>query len=312
MSFPILRRFLNTVASNSKPIVLRRFQNTASSNSKPVELLRTTSSNSKPSVLRRFLSSTASNSKPNERRRFQIPKELERTVMALSCESSADGGVCDVYVVGTNHVSSESCREVKAVISKVKPEVANRLGVVPGNEFRVAYKEAMKYGGRVILGDRPIEEGIDGLSNIHEAMKITRRRTWWKMPLWHKIKLLCRLLYRAANLPSTKDLKKMLMDDDSILSKDLPTVTETIVDERDQYMSSELLRIAGQQSSVVAVVGKGHLKGIKKYWKQPVVVKDLMDIPPENPVFSAERILRYVGVVAAVAQILRYAGFPSF
>lgn len=27
----------------------------------------------------------------------------------------------------------------------------------PGAEFRVAYEEATKYGGKVILGDRPIQ-----------------------------------------------------------------------------------------------------------------------------------------------------------
>lgn len=39
-----------------------------------------------------------------------------------------------------------------------------------------------------------------------------------------------------------------------------------------RYMSSRLLRVASEHSSVVAVVGKGHLPGIKKYWKQPVEV----------------------------------------
>jgi pheromone shutdown protein TraB len=37
-------------------------------------------------------------------------------------------------------------------------------------------------------------------------------------------------------------------------------------------MSSTLLRIAREHNSVVAVVGKGHLQGINKHWKQPVVV----------------------------------------
>ena len=36
-------------------------------------------------------------------------------------------------------------------------KVANKLEVFPGSEFRVAYEEAMKYGGRVILGDRPVQ-----------------------------------------------------------------------------------------------------------------------------------------------------------
>lgn len=34
-----------------------------------------------------------------------LPVELARNVIVLSCESSAEGGVCDVYVLGTCHVS---------------------------------------------------------------------------------------------------------------------------------------------------------------------------------------------------------------
>ncbi|GMP54195.1 hypothetical protein CsSME_00019434 [Camellia sinensis var. sinensis] len=52
-----------------------------------------------------------------------LPEELSRSVMTLSCESSAEGGICDVYLVGTAHVSQESCQEVQAVISFLKPQV---------------------------------------------------------------------------------------------------------------------------------------------------------------------------------------------
>ncbi|RVW68448.1 hypothetical protein CK203_058378 [Vitis vinifera] len=34
-----------------------------------------------------------------------LPEELSRSVVILSCESSAEGGTCDVYLVGTAHVS---------------------------------------------------------------------------------------------------------------------------------------------------------------------------------------------------------------
>lgn len=40
-------------------------------------------------------------------------------------------------------------------------------------------------------------------------------------------------------------------------------------------MSSMLLKVAGEHNSVVAVVGKGHLPGIKKNWKQPIEVIDI-------------------------------------
>uniref|UniRef100_A0A803MY63 TraB family protein n=2 Tax=Chenopodium quinoa TaxID=63459 RepID=A0A803MY63_CHEQI len=51
-----------------------------------------------------------------------LPQELSRNVVVLSC-NNGDGYKCDVYLVGTAHVSEESCREVQAVISFLKPEV---------------------------------------------------------------------------------------------------------------------------------------------------------------------------------------------
>lgn len=289
--------------------------------------------------------STSHDADSSEQRKV-LPEELSRSVLALTCESTAEGGVCDVYLVGTAHVSQESCREVEAIISYLKPQVvflelcssrvavltpqnikvptmgemvdmwkkkhnifgilyswflskvASKLEVFPGTEFRVAYEEAMKYGARVILGDRPVQ--------------ITIRRTWAKMPLWHKIKLLYSLLFQAVFLPSPEDLNKMLkeMDDVDVLtlviqemSKEFPTLMETLVHERDRYMSSTLLKIASEHSSVVAVVGKGHLQGIKKHWMQPVVVKDLMGIPSPKPA-AAVKILKSLGVAVAGVAIV--------
>ncbi|XVF28236.1 hypothetical protein REPUB_Repub15cG0012100 [Reevesia pubescens] len=262
----------------------------------------------------------------SERRKVELPEELSRSVMVLTCESSSEGGNCDVYVVGTAHVSQESCREVEAVISYLKPQVvflelcssrvavltpqnlkvptigemvATRLEVFPGSEFRVAFEEAMKYGGKVILGDRPVQ--------------ITLRRTWGKMPLWHKTKLLYSLLFQAVFLPSPEDLNKMLKEMDDVdmltlviqeMSKEFPTLMETLVHERDQFMSSTLLRIASEHSSVVAVVGKGHLQGIRKYWKQPLSVNDLMTIPSQKPTVSTGKILTSLGIAAAGVAII--------
>ncbi|PKI68610.1 hypothetical protein CRG98_011014 [Punica granatum] len=87
------------------------------------------------------------------------------------------------------------------------------------------------------------------------------------------------------------------------MSKEFPTLMETLLHERDQYMSSTLLKIASEHSSVVAVVGKGHMNGIKKHWKQPVMVKDLLLIPSQKPT-SFVKILTSVGVAAAGVAIV--------
>jgi len=250
-------------------------------------------------------------------------------------------------LLGTAHVSTESCQEVQAVISLLKPQVvylelcssrvailspqnlkvptmgemvdmwkkqhnlfgilyswflakvANKLEVFPGSEFRVAFEEAMKYGGKVILGDRPVQ--------------ITLRRTWGKMPLWHKMKLVYYLLFQALFLLSTEVLNQMLKEMDDVdmltlviqeMSKEFPTLMETLVHERDLYMSSTLLRVASEHSSVVAVVGKGHMQGIKKYWKHPVEVKDLLELPSKKAGVSVVKIITSVGVAVAGSAII--------
>lgn len=39
--------------------------------------------------------------------RKELPEELSRSVLKLTCESTAaEGGICDVYLVGTAHVST--------------------------------------------------------------------------------------------------------------------------------------------------------------------------------------------------------------
>lgn len=69
-------------------------------------------------------------------------------------------------------------------------------------------------------------------------------------------------------------------------------------------MSSSLLRVSRENSSVVAVVGKGHMQGIKKYWEQPISVKDLMEIPTKKPGLQVRTVLASLGVAVAGVAII--------
>ncbi|KAJ6842430.1 traB domain-containing protein [Iris pallida] len=75
--------------------------------------------------------------------RRALPAELSKSVVALECESSAEGGTCDVYLVGTAHISKESCMEVQAVISYLKPQVVflelcpRRVGILTPRDLHV-------------------------------------------------------------------------------------------------------------------------------------------------------------------------------
>ncbi|KAJ6991321.1 traB domain-containing protein-like isoform X2 [Populus alba x Populus x berolinensis] len=200
--------------------------------------------------------------------RKELPEELSRSVMVLTCESKAEGGTCVVHLVGTAHVSQvptmgemiemwkKNHNTFGILYSWFLAKVSDKLEVFPGSEFRVAFEEARKYEGKVVLGDRPVQlkemDDVDMLTLVIQEM-----------------------------------------------SKQFPTLMDTLVHERDQYMSSTLLRIAKEHTSVVAVVGKGHLQGIKKHWGQPVELKDLMEIPSQKPAVSARKVLASLGVAVA-------------
>jgi len=277
-----------------------------------------------------------------------LPEEYSKGLVVLQCESRTPSGICNVYLVGTAHVSLESCREVQAVIHFLKPQVvflelcpsrvamlvpqnlevpsiremidmwknrhinafgvlyswflakvAAKLEVFPGSEFRIAYEEAMSYGAKVILGDRPVQ--------------ITLRRTWAKMSLWHKTKFLFCMFFQAIWLPSPEELNKMMrqMGDVDVLtlviqemSKTFPSLIETLVNERDIYMSSTLLKVAKEHDSVVAVVGRGHLSGIEKNWMKPVSVNSLLEVP----VAKSSSMKLWTAVALAVGSVAIFTG----
>ncbi|WCJ26765.1 TraB family protein [Euphorbia peplus] len=185
------------------------------------------------------------------------------------------------------------------MLDKPQNEEGEKLGVVRGSEFRVASEEAKSYSAKVILGDRPIE--------------ITRKRTWAKLPLWHTIKSVCTIPFQEDFQLFVKKYRSELekeMDNSETLtvvldkmSKKFPTLMETIVHERDRYMSYGLLKVARKNSSVVAVVGRGHLPGIKKNWKQPIEalqLKEISEMPSRKTArVSAFKLLALLGGVVA-------------
>ncbi|KAL3848957.1 hypothetical protein ACJIZ3_010839 [Penstemon smallii] len=299
-------------------------------------------------------SSSEGNNRHDYYERKVLPPELSHSAVVLTCESTAEGGVCDVYMVGTAHVSTESSQEVHDLIDFLKPQVvflelcSNRvhvltptefegvptmreikemwkknqdhfgilynwflakacpypvlvfvtpkLAIMHGADFRMAYEVAMKYGGKVILGDRPVH--------------ITLRRTWAKMPLWHKMKLIYTLLFPASFVPSPRHLITMLKELNDVdlftlviqeTNKKFPILMQTFVHERDQYMSATLLKVASEHNSVVAVVGKGHLQGIQKNWKQPIEVKELLSIPTESTIPVGKIIKTFGAAVVGIA-----------
>jgi pheromone shutdown-related protein TraB len=143
------------------------------------------------------------------------------------------------------------------LLSAFQRKMGTDLGIKPGTEMKVAVETTKELGIPYSLCDRDIQ--------------ITLRRAWVRCSLWSKFKLIATLLSSVffneklsekeiENLKSRNELESM-MDE---LSKYLPEIKETLIDERDRYLASKIWS-SNKKGKSVAVVGAGHLLGIRAY-----------------------------------------------
>ncbi len=161
-------------------------------------------------------------------------------------------------------------------ISAYQRRMGAELGVKPGAELIGAAETAKKNGAEVVLIDR----------NIH----ITLKRVWGNLGFFTKCKLLGAIidsLFSDEDEDETKEEKSKAIENlknDSNLSammeafaKELPQVHKPLIDERDRYLVAKMRECGGK--NVVAVVGAGHVPGMKRYYKESIDTCELDKLP---------------------------------
>ena len=249
-----------------------------------------------------------------------------------------------VILVGTAHVSRESAQQVRQVIQEEQPDtvcvelcqsryqsirqkerwqetdivkiikekktflllsnlmlasfqkrIAKKLDIKPGQEMIAAVETAEEVGAEIHLADRDI--------------RTTLSRTWRAMGLWSKIKLFFQLILSLGEVEvfTEEDIEKMKQQDvlETLLAevgKSLPVLKTILIDERDQYLAEKIRTAPGKK--IVAVVGAGHIPGIKKCWKEDIDVLALEQLPPKS---NTAGILKWLIPVAILVMFV--AGF---
>jgi len=190
-------------------------------------------------------------------------------------------------------------------LSSFQRRLGNELGVKPGEEMIAAVNTAKEMGIDFSLCDREIH--------------LTLRRAWACCSLWSKCKLLAALLSSAfateklsaeeiENLKNSSELDNMMGE----LAKYLPSVKETLIDERDRYLATKIWSAAGQlkdQSAVtLAIVGAGHLRGIQAWLEkfaaeEPVEdgLAELDTVPPKTFLSKAVKWIIPVLILSLIA-----------
>jgi pheromone shutdown-related protein TraB len=231
---------------------------------------------------------------------------------------NADGR--EVILVGTAHVSRESVRLVEEVIRAETPDavcvelcaarhqalrqkdrwqnmdivkvirekkaflllsnlllaafqkrIARKMDVTPGAEMLRAVELAETSGAQLCLADRDI--------------RATLSRAWHSLGIWSKAKLVFQLLLSMGQADdiTAEEIERMKQQDvlEALLSevgRSLPMLKTILIDERDRYLAAKIRQAPGRK--IVAVVGAGHVPGIKRHWGEAIDLAALEQLPP--------------------------------
>ncbi|NMC62285.1 MAG: TraB/GumN family protein [SAR324 cluster bacterium] len=253
----------------------------------------------------------------------------------------------EVYLVGTAHVSSESIALAEDLIRLVRPDAVaielcesrykalqdpqrwkktdlltviregrtfvlvlqillasfqKKLGkllhVKPGEEMLRAATVAKENGASIVFADRDI--------------KVTLKRTWRNIRFGTIMRLIWSWLhsifepheFKKEDVERLKspDVLNELMEE---LAREMPDVKEPLIEERDKYLSHKIKTAPGTR--IVAVLGAGHITGVKAHLKENIDILPLESVPPRSLI---ARVIRWSVLFAFVALIL-YAFISS-
>lgn len=253
----------------------------------------------------------------------------------------------EIILIGTAHVSKKSAEQVKEIIEEVQPDsvcveldkerynsiinkekweelnifdvikqkkslfllvnliigsfqkkMAKQFGINAGQEMIQGIESAKEIDANLVLADRNIQT--------------TFKRVWRGLGLIEKFKLgmqiLTMLFYdeeiteeEMAELKSGDSLNLMLKE----LGEHFPGIKKHLIDERDQYLSEKIKNTSGKK--VVAVLGAGHIPGIKEEIKKEQDMDALTDLPPKS------NLVKYIAwsIPAIIIAIITYTLFTN-
>ncbi len=158
------------------------------------------------------------------------------------------------------------------MLASIQKKIGKKLGIKPGEEMAQAIRSAESVGSTIHLADRDI--------------RTTLSRAWKTITFWEKMKLMAQFtgsLIGADDI-SEEEVEKLKDKDmlETLLSEigeSQPKLKTILIDERDKYLTEKIRTAPGEK--IVAVVGAGHVPGIKAAWADNIDLEAL-DKKPEK------------------------------
>lgn len=227
-----------------------------------------------------------------------------------------------IYLVGTAHISKASADLVEKIIRQVKPDCVavelcesrykslrdperwrntDIISVIKEGRAYVLLAQLLLAAFQKKLGSQlditPGAEMMRALSVAEETkcttsladreVKVTLKRTWASLGLWSSAKVIATALgalfgdkkieaEEIERLKSVDALEELMRE----FSSKLPDVRVALIDERDQYLAHKIRNSPGDK--IVAVIGAGHVPGIKNWLDKEIDIASLEVLPPRG------------------------------
>lgn len=228
----------------------------------------------------------------------------------------------EIYLVGTAHISKQSAEQVERLIKELKPDTVavelcepryqslqdpdrwkktDIVSVIRSGKTYVLMAQLMLSGFQRKLGKQlNVKPGAEMMAAADTAralniplvmadreIRITLKRTWASLGFWGIFKLCLSMgtgLFsdekideaEIERLKSADALNELMKE----FSAKLPKVRTALIDERDQYLTEKIQSAPGKK--IVAVVGAGHVPGMRSYFGKTIDLKPLEEIPSRS------------------------------
>lgn len=181
------------------------------------------------------------------------------------------------------------------LLAAFQKRIADKMEIRPGEEMVRAIRAAETTGATIHLADREI--------------RLTLSRIWRSMGFFAKIKLMFQLMVATVEADEIEEEEIERLKNEDVLASLLeelggahPVLRKVLIDERDRYLAEKIRTAPGE--TIVAVVGAGHVPGIRTYWETPQDLAELESLPPAG---NTGTILKW-GIPIAIC-LLFVAGF---
>lgn len=159
------------------------------------------------------------------------------------------------------------------ILSAFQKRIGVDLESAPGDEMITAFQIAEQQKRNVVLADRDVN--------------VTLKRAWRLSKFKDKMSILELLMETMFEKDKVEkeDINNLMKGEDmfnevmNLFAEKLPKVKEVFIDERDRYIANKILTAPGKK--IVAVVGKGHLKGIERDMKKKFTYDNKIETLPK-------------------------------